>query len=50
MINADKRKAIYLLHETSRMTVEELARQFGLSRNTVRTIIEQIARCSIKKF
>jgi transposase len=41
MIDADKRKAIYLLHETSRMTVEELARQFGLSRNTVRTIIEQ---------
>lgn len=41
MIDADKRKAIYLLHETSRMSVEELARQFGLSRNTVRTIIEQ---------
>jgi transposase len=41
MIDPDKRKAIYLLYETGQSTVEEIARKFGISRNTVRTIIEQ---------
>ena len=41
MIEADKRKAIFLLYETGQSTVDELARKFGISRNTVRQIIAQ---------
>ena len=40
MIEADKRKAIYLLHQEG-MSVREIARRLGVSRNTVRTAIEQ---------
>jgi transposase len=44
MIEADKRKAIYLLYEAGHSTVEEIARKFGISRNTVRTILSQKGR------
>ncbi|MDO8543344.1 MAG: helix-turn-helix domain-containing protein [Opitutaceae bacterium] len=40
MIAADKRKAIFLLHQEG-MQVREIARRLKLSRNTVRTIITQ---------
>jgi len=40
MIEADKRRAIYLLHEEG-MAAREIAQRFGLSRNTVRAIIAQ---------
>ena len=40
MIETDKRKAIYLLHEEG-MSLREIARRLGVSRNTVRTIIVQ---------
>jgi transposase len=40
MIEADKRKAIYLLHQEG-MSVREIARRLGLSRNTVDAIIAQ---------
>ena len=40
MIAADKRKAIFLLHQEG-MQVREIARRLKLSRNTVRTIIAQ---------
>jgi transposase len=40
MIEADKRKAIFLLHHEG-MSVRQIARRLGASRNTVRTIIEQ---------
>ncbi|MDO8597862.1 MAG: helix-turn-helix domain-containing protein, partial [Sulfuricaulis sp.] len=40
MIAADKRKAIFLLHQEG-MQVREIARRLQLSRNTVRTIIAQ---------
>jgi transposase len=40
MIETDKRKAIYLLHQEG-MGQREIARRLGLSRNTVRTVIEQ---------
>jgi transposase len=40
MIAADKRKAIFLLHSEG-MSVRQIARRLGVSRNTVRTIIEQ---------
>ena len=40
MIEADKRKAIFLLHQEG-MPAREIARRLGLSRNTVRAIIEQ---------
>jgi transposase len=38
MIETDKRKAIYLLHQQG-LSFRKLARQFGLSRNTIRQII-----------
>ena len=38
MIEADKRKAIYLMHQEG-MSLKELVRRFKLSRNTVRKII-----------
>ena len=41
MIDADKRKAVFLLHEAGQTTFEEIARQLGISRNTVRQIIAQ---------
>jgi transposase len=41
MIEADKRKAIFLLSETGSTSLEQIARQFGISRNTVRQIIAQ---------
>ena len=44
MVDADKRKAVFLLHEAGRTGVEELARRFGISRNTVRDIIAQEGR------
>lgn len=40
MIEADKRKAIFLLHQEG-MGVRELSRRMGLSHNTVEAIIEQ---------
>ncbi len=40
MIEADKRKAIYLLHQEG-MPVREIARRLGISRNTVDAIIAQ---------
>lgn len=40
MIEADKRKAIFLLHNEG-MSVRQIARQLGVNRNTVRTIIQQ---------
>ena len=39
MIEADKRKAIFLLHQEG-MSVRQIARRLGISRNTVRSIIE----------
>jgi transposase len=38
MIETDKRKAIYFLHQQG-LSYRKLARQFGLSRNTIRQII-----------
>jgi transposase len=40
MIEADKRKAIYLLHQEE-MSIREIARRLGVSRNAVRRAIEQ---------
>src|SRR6266404_4249065 len=40
MIDADKRKAIFLLHQEG-MEVREIARRLGVSRNVVRVIIRQ---------
>jgi transposase len=40
MIETDKRKAIYLLHQEG-MSAREIARRLGVSRNTVRTVIDQ---------
>jgi predicted transcriptional regulator len=40
MIETDKRKAVFLLHQEGQ-SVREIARLLGLSRNTVRTIITQ---------
>jgi transposase len=40
MIEADKRKAIFLLHQEG-MSVRDIARRLEVSRNTVRSIIEQ---------
>jgi len=40
MIEADKRRAIYLLHEEG-MLLREISRRMGISPNTVQAIIEQ---------
>ena len=40
MIEADKRKAIFLLHQEG-MSVRQIARRLGISRNSVRRIIQQ---------
>ena len=40
MIEADKRKAIYLLHQEG-MSLNEIVRRFKLSRNTVRAVIRK---------
>ena len=40
MIETDKRKAVFLLHQEGQ-PVREIARLLGLSRNTVRLIIQQ---------
>lgn len=40
MIEADKRKAIYLLH-TEGMTIRDIAQRLAISRNTVRVVIKQ---------
>ncbi len=40
MIEPDKRKAIYFLHEEGK-SVRQIARDFGISRNTVKSIIAQ---------
>lgn len=40
MIEADKRKAIFLLHQEG-MSVREIARRLGVSRNSVRAVIRQ---------
>ena len=40
MIDADKRKAVFLLHQEG-MGRNEIARQLRISPNTVRVIIEQ---------
>ena len=39
MIETDKRKAIYLLHQEG-MSVREIARRLGVSRNTARRAIQ----------
>jgi transposase len=41
MIDPETRKAVYLLYESGHSTLEELAVKFGISRTTVRTIVEQ---------
>jgi len=46
MIEADKRKAIYQLSREG-MTAREISRRLGLSRNTVKTIIEQKGRMPV---
>src|SRR6266702_3841812 len=43
MIEADKRKAVFLLHQEG-MSIREIARRLQLSRNTVRTIRKQKVR------
>jgi len=40
MIETDKRKAIYLLHQEG-MSAREIARRFKLGRNTVHRVIQQ---------
>src|SRR2546430_5668956 len=40
MIEADKRKAVFLLHQEG-MSIREIARRLQLSRNTVRTLLKQ---------
>src|SRR6266571_6027238 len=40
MIEADKRKAVFLLHQEG-MSINEIVRRLQLSRNTVRTILKQ---------
>ncbi len=40
MIEADKRKAIYLLHQEG-MSIRQIARRLGVARNSVREIIAQ---------
>lgn len=40
MIDPDKRKAIFLLHQEG-MSVREIAQRLGISRNTVKVIIQQ---------
>jgi transposase len=40
MIEADKRKAIYLLHQEG-MSIRQIARRLRVSGNTVRRVIEQ---------
>jgi transposase len=40
MINQEKRKAIFLLHEEG-MSIKEISRRLGVSRNTVRAIIKE---------
>ncbi len=40
MIAADKRKAVFLLHQEG-MSAREIARRLGLSRNTVHSVIAQ---------
>ena len=40
MIEADKRKAIYLLHQEG-MSIRQIALRLGVSRNTVRRVIQQ---------
>lgn len=41
MIEADKRKAIFLLHQEGILSLREISRRLGLSHHTVRAIIEQ---------
>ncbi len=40
MIEADKRKAVFLLHQEG-MSIREISRRLGVSRGTVKVIIEQ---------
>jgi IS30 family transposase len=40
MIEPEKRRAIYLLHEEG-MSLRDIARRLGVSRNTARTIIKE---------
>jgi transposase len=40
MIEADKRKAIYLLHQEG-MSIRQIARRLSVSRNTVRRVIQE---------
>jgi transposase len=40
MIDAEKRKAIFLLHQEG-MSLRDIVRQLGISRNTAREIIKQ---------
>ena len=40
MIDPDKRKAIYLLHQSG-LSVRQIARRLGVSRNTVKEVVAQ---------
>ena len=48
MIETDKRKAIYLLHQEG-MEAKEIARRLGVSPTSVRTLIQQKGTRTIRK-
>ena len=49
MIEADKRKAVFLLHQEG-MPLREIARRLHLSRNTVGVIIAQGGQLRVERF
>jgi len=49
MIEPEKRKAIFLLHQEG-MPVREISRRLGLGRNTVRRIIAREGRAAARAF
>ena len=49
MIEPEKRKAIFLLHQEG-MAVREISRRLSLGRNTVRRIIAQAGRAPARAF
>jgi transposase len=49
MIEPEKRKAIFLLHQDG-MPLREIARRFGLGRNTVCRIVAQEGQCPVRAF
>ena len=48
MIEPEKRKAIYYLHEEG-MKIRDISRSLGISRNTVRGIIKQKGRMPVSE-